>query len=1266
MPEYVSSISDEFVDSYKSKRPPWGPVGYLVYKRTYARRIDRKNRTEEWWETIKRCCNGILYIGGKFTKEEIETLYDKVFNLKCSFSGRALWQLGTPTVEKLGGDSLMNCWCISIDSAIEPFCFVFNELMLGGGVGFNIQKEYVFDIPKVVYDVDVIRKDEKDVDFIVPDNREGWVDLLRRILSAFFYTGKSFTYSTICVRGKGSPIRSFGGTASGPEDLCEGMEEICKIIKLRVGKKLRPIDCLDILNLIAGIVVAGNVRRCLPKGAMVHTYRGLIKIENVIVGDEVLTSNGYSRVSNTFQQGIQRLSIIKTHNGYFECTPNHKMAVMTTLNEYIWKMASDLLPRDRLITTTSTCKDIKPDLIPTEVIEVIHGRKAETFDIEVEDSHEFFCNGYLTHNSAQLALGDMDDRQYLDAKNWSKGNIPNWRDKSNNSVACNDIEYLPAKFWSGYNGDGEPYGLINLKNCQTYGRLIDGRGYRPDNDVVGVNPCLSGESLVYLADGRGHVPIRNLAKEGMDVPVFCLDNNSKVTVRYMRNPRFTGRRPVYKIVLDDGSCIRQTENHKFLTTSGSYVKVCDLKPGDGIRMLTKYEASIKDIFSQRSNSKDYWWLSFGQASTKSEHRLISEFVLGRKLTTGEVVHHIDHDSKNNSFSNLKVMNKKSHDEIHTKNMFGDKNPMRRAKYEWSKEKWDSYKSKQSGQSSGLSNKNCCGETNESLRKHALDLTKELGHIFSRQEWIDYAEQNGLPKNFSKWRVDHLGSVAGLSQWAALQLGYSPELLCLHKKTLRTYSKLTNAGYECKIVDGIVSICKKCEICGKDMLVPHTRRETGVCSSSCMNVMKWKQKRTRDRLVNGMRSHHMSRKNDIRDKQLKVFLELRNKIGRIPSKKEWKTECIYLGISSEISRKSSPFRFWDDLKEAASSFNHRIVSITYDGEEDVYNGTVDEFHNFFVGGFESNTKNGKSRILYANNLQCGEIPLESGESCNLSEIFLPKVKDEEEFKQIAGLLVKVTKTISCLPCVHEITSRVVSKNHRLGIGVTGFLQAPHLRKEEIFNNVYKHVENTDREYSKVLGVKQSIKLTATKPSGTLSLLCGVTPGVHPAYAKYYLRRIRMASDDMLVDVCRKNGYHVEPVLRFDGTHDRNTMVVSFPIKSPEEAVLAKDLSAVELMEWHKWLQSYWSDNAVSVTIYYRKEELPEIQKWLSENYNDSIKTISFCLHQEHGFTQAPLEEITEEQYQKMVSKTKPIDSLNDEDSRDLADSLECAGGACPIK
>jgi ribonucleotide reductase alpha subunit len=217
-------LSDEFVNSYKGRTVPWGfnGLGFVVYRRTYSRlKLDGTN--EEWYETVARCVNGAQKIGAQYTKAEAERLYDHVFNLRCNFAGRMLWQLGTSTVDRFGGNSLLNCFYVSMNTP-SAFLFVFENLMLGGGVGFSVRREDVHEMPRIKKGVVVTHKATKDADFIVPDSREGWVKLLAHVLDAFYVTGKSFTYSTILVRGAGEKITGFGGTASGPTILMEGID----------------------------------------------------------------------------------------------------------------------------------------------------------------------------------------------------------------------------------------------------------------------------------------------------------------------------------------------------------------------------------------------------------------------------------------------------------------------------------------------------------------------------------------------------------------------------------------------------------------------------------------------------------------------------------------------------------------------------------------------------------------------------------------------------------------------------------------------------------------------------------------------------------------------------------------------------------------------------------------------------------------------------------------------------------------------------------
>jgi hypothetical protein len=469
---------------------------------------------------------------------------------------------------------------------------IFVASILGQTVGCGIQRKHINKLPRLQDEyISVTRKDTADADFIIPDSREGWVSFLGHVLRAFFETGESFTYSTVLIRPAGRPIKGFGGVASGAENLCSGLRDIVNILNKARGRKLRSVECMDIIDIIASIVVSGNVRR-----------------------------------------------------------------------------------------------------------------------------------------SAIIMIGDYDDIEYLNAKRWDLGGIPNWRAMSNNSIDVSDISQIPPEFWEGYCGNGEPYGLVNLDLCRRVGRLADGGKY-PDPEVEGFNPC------------------------------------------------------------------------------------------------------------------------------------------------------------------------------------------------------------------------------------------------------------------------------------------------------------------------------------------------------------------------------------------------------------------------------------------------------------------------------------------------AEIPLAPWQTCCLAEIFLPNIQTPEELERTAILLYRICKHSLSLDCHQRETLRAVRKDYRIGIGITGYLQSTS-EQQSWLSDLYVSLRKYDKMYSRKHGLPESIKLTTVKPSGTLSLLAGVTPGCHPGLFKYFIRRIRVSTNNPLVQTCKKAGYATEFQRRFDGAPDTSTTIIEFPCSYPDSAVLAKDTTAIDQLEIVKRLQTEWSDNAVSCTVYYRPHELDSIKEWLAENYTNSVKSVSF--------------------------------------------------------
>jgi ribonucleoside-triphosphate reductase (thioredoxin) len=616
----------------------WSNLARVVYARTYAR--NDNDVREKWPDTVARIIKGNVR-NHKVSERELKELEYLLLNRKAAPAGRGLWYSGAPSHEALGGVALNNCWFVTGD---DWYNYVLAEdlLMLGGGVGMSVEHRFTSKLPQVKKGVVITHKPTKDADFIVPDSREGWCKLTKRVLEAFFEMGKGFTYSTVCIRGAGEPIKGFGGVASGPIPLIGFIQKLSTILAGREGKQIRPVDSMDILCSIGEMVVAGNVRR-----------------------------------------------------------------------------------------------------------------------------------------SALIILGDPWDKEYLKAKRWDLGPVPTQRAMANLSVVCDDAEDLHPLFWKTYE-QGEPFGIVNRTNMRKFGRM----GELKKDTAMGVNPC------------------------------------------------------------------------------------------------------------------------------------------------------------------------------------------------------------------------------------------------------------------------------------------------------------------------------------------------------------------------------------------------------------------------------------------------------------------------------------------------AEATLEDGEPCNLQELALPNIADEEEFVMAARLMHRWGKRVTCEKYHHEKVTEVIQRNRRVGTGITGCLRSP-LFNAPTLDRVYAAIQDENVRYSKELGINESIRTTVVKPSGTISKVfdMGGFEGVHAAYSRYYIQRIRFAANDALVPLLREAGHHIEPIVRFDGSFDHNTVVVDFAENGTGGPVADEDWDTWKQLEVVKMAQKNWADQSVSVTVYYRKEEIGKLKTWLSENLKN-IKTISFLCAGDHGFRQAPKEAISRETYEAMVAKTKdlPGDIAGD----GTIDGTECESGACPIK
>jgi len=293
--------------------------------------------------------------------------------------------------------------------------------------------------------------------------------------------------------------------------------------------------------------------------------------------------------------------------------------------------------------------------------------------------------------------------------------------------------------------------------------------------------------------------------------------------------------------------------------------------------------------------------------------------------------------------------------------------------------------------------------------------------------------------------------------------------------------------------------------------------------------------------------------------------------------------------------------------------------------------------------------------------CVEQQLEDAELCCLVETYPAKHDDFEDYLRTLKIAYLYGKTITLSNTHWPETNAKMLKNRRIGLSQSGVVQAFNKfgRREvyEMCDKAYEHVKELDEEYSNWLCIPKSIRMTSIKPSGTVSLLNGSTPGIHFPENEYYIRRIRFSKDNKMLDVLGKAGYNIE-----DDAYSPNTSVVDFPVHEPYFSKGKKDIGLWEQLEIAAQYQYYWADNSVSVTVTFKPEEATQIKSAL-ELYETRLKAVSFLKYEDTGYVQAPYEAITKEEYEKLAASVTPISRFDDEEGG--TGTKFCTNDTCEI-
>jgi ribonucleotide reductase alpha subunit len=752
--------------------------------------------------------------------------------------------------------------------------------------------------------------------------------------------------------------------------------------------------------------------------------------------------------------------------------------------------------------------------------------------------------------------------------------------------------------------------------------------------IAGPNPCITGETLVAVADGRSFVSMKQLAEERNDVPVYSLKPKGGLTVRKMLNPRKTGTNvKILKITLDDGNVVRCSANHKLLTSSREYVEAKNITPGTSLYIATKRQMTIKDMFPE-ANSKSslyYAWQKSGSQNCILDHRLIYTYHKGSVLR-GEVIHHNDNHSLNNNPDNLVSMAKKEHDLHHSEWMRGDNNPIHKMTAEGKNPlKGGLY-------SMGAANHKAIDIASEKILSSAVEFCLALGRRFSEKEWIEYAKGKGLPTNFTSWRQKELGIASNK------ELGVKAAKIALvisldyDTRVLSTFLKAQKQGYESELQDGVVTVKRICEGCGATFWINYQQRERSFCSASCSNKYVNSNQDILDKRAVGVNKTYRQKGKETKTLQASAYTSLALDLGRTPLESEWKEVCKISSIPHRIGTKHG-FKTFTQLKEDAKYFNHRVISIEDDGFEDVYNGTVEETHNFFVGGWESLDTQGRTQWTVLNNKQCGEAVLRPYESCVLGSINLTKFISPVHTFDLESLRATVGKAVRFLDNIIEISvppleeiQNATRETRKIGLGVMGLhdallmMEFPYsiskssetkLLVEGIFSTIKQAAIKASEELAKERGTysawecskakisgerpRRNACLLSIAPTGTIARIADVSFGIEPVL--YY------QTHNELVDV------------QYDSTHVLAKQFLEHGEELPVYFEEALEISPDDHLAMQILVQSY-VDQAVSKTILLPNScKKSEVEGLFMKAWNSGLK--GFTIYRDGSRANQPI-------------------------------------------
>jgi len=304
--------------------------------------------------------------------------------------------------------------------------------------------------------------------------------------------------------------------------------------------------------------------------------------------------------------------------------------------------------------------------------------------------------------------------------------------------------------------------------------------------------------------------------------------------------------------------------------------------------------------------------------------------------------------------------------------------------------------------------------------------------------------------------------------------------------------------------------------------------------------------------------------------------------------------------------------------------------------------------------------------------CSEIILRPNQFCNLSEVVCRSsdtVKILQRKAELASILGTLQATLTDFKYLRTRWRSNTEEERLLGVSLTGIMDCAVLHRSDS-NKTLKLLKDTviatNKKWADLLGIPQSTATTCVKPSGTVSQLTDSASGIHARHAPYYVRTVRGDVKDSLTQFLMNQNIPNEP----DFNNPSNTVVFSFPFKSPDAAICRTDMKALEQLHVWKRFSDHWCEHKPSVTVSVKEHEWVEVGNWCYSNF-DSLSGISFLPFSDHSYRQAPYQDSTKQEYKKLCAAMpdaidwKEFDNYEKEDNTKASQELACSAGVCEV-